>query len=357
MENPYTILPEKAFWRTAVADKNMLEIDELWNPKYPISEESRIATFGSCFAQHFGEALRARRFNWMNGEPAMTGLSNENIRHFNYNQFSCRTANIYTTSLLKQWLGWALLQNTQPTEYWEVDGRCFDPFRPRIEPNGFESVEEMRRSRQVTVDALAEVVRRADVFVFTLGLTESWVSAVDGYEYPMCPGTAAGEYDENKHKFVAQGYETIIGNLRQSVDMLRNANPEIKILLTVSPVPLTATNTGNHVLVATSASKAILRAVTDAMVSEFDYIDYFPSYEIISSPVYKGVFFKKNLRQVEKRGVDHVMQNFFLGLGLGEVKPVEKTAPNKEDIVAEKIADIACEEEILGAFAGADKKQ
>jgi hypothetical protein len=56
----------------------------------------------------------------------------------------------------------------------------------------------------LTAQHLARVVqafREADVFVFTLGLTEAWVSALDGAVFPACPGTLAGEYDPARHGF------------------------------------------------------------------------------------------------------------------------------------------------------------
>ncbi len=51
--NPYKSLDEKAFWRTAVANKNMFNITDLWQPKFSIFPNNKIATFGSCFAKLF----------------------------------------------------------------------------------------------------------------------------------------------------------------------------------------------------------------------------------------------------------------------------------------------------------------
>jgi len=268
--NPYNDLPHKAFWRSAVADVSMFDIRGLWTPKFAITPEMGTATFGSCFAQHFGHALRDRSFNWIDGEPAPSELSPENCKKFGFGQFSGRTGNIYTTSLLRQWLEFASRTKDQPDEYWEKDGRIFDPFRPNIEPGGFDSVEEMRKMRDITISALNRTLRRTDLFVFTLGLTESWVNREGGYEYPMCPGTVAGDFEAKNHIFAQQDYELIRENLLKSIEILRQRNADIKVLLTVPPVPLTATNSGDHVLVATSLSKSILRTVAGAVAAEFD---------------------------------------------------------------------------------------
>jgi len=311
-----------------------------------------VATFGSCFAQHFGHALRDRGFNWMDYERAPKDLSVENAKKFNFSVFSCRTGNIYTTSLLFQWMKWAMLIEKPPEEYWEKNGRIFDPFRPNIEPNGFESVEEMRATRALTLSALKLVFRRVEVFVFTLGLTESWMNGDLGYEYPMCPGTVAGDFDENKHVFANQNYEAVSQSLRETLNLLKQINPKVKVLLTVSPVPLTATNSGQHVLTATSYSKSVLRAAAGAASEEFEFVDYFPSYEIINAPVYRGSFFEPNQRQVNPAGVAFVMENFFYDLGIeggvAQVDLPEVVVRNTEERDAKSKA--VCEEELLAAF-------
>lgn len=354
MDNPYLDLPAKAFWRTAVADRDMMEISGLWAPKFPIQKNTRIATFGSCFAQHFGRSLRAKGFGWFDAEPAPRYLESSNKKRFNYEVFSARTGNVYTTSQLKQWAAWAVGLITPPNEVWEKNGRFYDPFRPRIEPNGFETVREMERARDVTIEAMNLCARRANVFVFTMGLTEAWFNRADGYEYPMCPGTAGGEFDDKKHVFERQSYDTVLTNLREAIALLRGLNQNLNFLLTVSPVPLTATNSGAHVLAATSASKAILRAVAETVSQENAFVDYFPSYEIINAPVFKGAFFEKNLRSVSQIGVDFVMKSFFDSL---ENAP---EASSESEIVhvgaTDKMDDLLCDEELLNAYAPGPKK-
>ncbi len=337
-----------------MADVSLFDIRGLWTPKFAITPDMGTATFGSCFAQHFGHALRDRGCKWIDGEPAPTDLTAENRKKFGFGQFSGRTGNIYTTSLLRQWLDWAKRDQVQPDEYWEKDGRIYDPFRPNIEPDGFASVEEMRKMRDITVSSLNRTLRRTDLFVFTLGLTESWMNKDGGYEYPMCPGTVAGEFDAEKHIFVPQYYDFIMENLLKSIENLRQRNENIKVLLTVSPVPLTATNSGEHVLVATSLSKSILRTVAGAVAANFDYVDYFPSYEIINSPVFKGTFFEPNLRSVNPAGVKLVMENFFHDLGLPDLAMAAPASPSKASQDPEE--DLACEEALLAAFEPDDSE-
>jgi hypothetical protein len=141
--------------------------------------------------------------------------------------------------------------------------------------------------------------------------------------------------------------------------MIREARPEgPSFLLTVSPVPLTATNSGNHVLVATMESKSILRAVAGKVAREIENSSYFPSYEIINAPPYRASFFEPNMRSVTLHGVDQVMKTFFSGLSKEfHVTPPVNSERGKHRLPPEAFQsqlDIKCEEELLAAFG--DKK-
>src|ERR1700741_3155710 len=107
MNHPYHDLPWTAFWRKAVADQRPATISRLWDPKYPINKPDRIATFGSCFAQHISRALVAQNYNWFDAEAPDPEQRFEVSRDRGYGIFSARTGNIYTAAALRQWVEWA----------------------------------------------------------------------------------------------------------------------------------------------------------------------------------------------------------------------------------------------------------
>ena len=331
----------------------MLDITDLWSAPFPIGPRTSIATYGSCFAQYFSRALVARGFSWLNAEPAPDGIGEEAAHRFNYGVFSARTGNIYTTSLLRQWVEWALEVSVPPDLHWERDGRFYDPFRPAIEPEGFGSVEEMLASRRSCIAAFRASITECNLLVFTLGLTESWWDSEGGFEYPMCPGTHAGTFDPKAHVFRNQDYAFVEWNLVRALTLIRRARKRgPQVLLTVSPVPLTATNSGNHVLVATMESKSVLRAVAGQVARDLRTVSYFPSYEIINSPVFRGAFFEPNQRGVNHHGVEKVMQTFFAGLR-GQTAPLVRApgrARRRLEAPGGENDDLQCEEQILQTF-------
>lgn len=365
--HPYEQLDPKFFWSTAVAQRSMFDIDQLWDPKFPIRASDKVITFGSCFAQHIGRALRDRGYTWHIAEQAPPGLNSEHAQQFNYGLFSARTGNIYTVSQLKQWIEWSTGAAAMPDEVWTGGERFYDPFRPTIEPDGFASEGELRNARSLTLEAFRSGLLDADVLVFTLGLTESWIHTGRSYEYPLCPGTVRGSFDPEAHQFVNQEFPFIRKTLCEALQKAREVNPKLRVLLTVSPVPLTATMSGQHVLVATMESKSTLRAVAASVQRELPFVDYFPSYEIINATPFRGTFFEPNLRSVNPAGVAHVMSCFFgalqakfgdqiarasmrntakarkAGAKSGAKASVRDRRRTKEDAV--------CEEELLNAFA------
>jgi hypothetical protein len=77
----------------------------------------------------------------------------------------------------------------------------------------------------------------ADIFVFTLGLTETWVSRASGDAFPVAPGVAGGDYDPAACAFVNLDVGEVIADMAAFLAGFRAINPAVRVVLTVSPVP------------------------------------------------------------------------------------------------------------------------
>ena len=84
MPNPYSNLPRRSFWRTAVSEKTTFNLEALYARKFDISREARIGAAGSCFAQHVSANMRRRGFNIIDTEPAPDFLSADEARELGY---------------------------------------------------------------------------------------------------------------------------------------------------------------------------------------------------------------------------------------------------------------------------------
>jgi hypothetical protein len=160
--------------------------------------------------------------------------------------------------------------------------------------------------------AVRHLVETTDVFIFTLGLTECWVSKRDGTVYPTCPGCgSAGEFDDAKYAFHNLSVAETTGYLAEAINLMSAANPRLQIILTVSPVPLVATMEQRHVLQATTYSKSVLRVAAEEMVRRYDNVHYFASYEIITTAKNAGAYFADDARSIRSEGVARAMNVFF----------------------------------------------
>lgn len=359
--DPYSSLPASAYWRSAVAETGAAP-DTTWcSPKWRITRKDRIATAGSCFAQHIGRRLRAAGYGVIDAEPAPALLPSERHIDHGYGIYSARYGNIYTARQMRQLAEEAFGLRPVSQGVWDMRGRFVDVLRPTIDPEGHLTPQAVIAHRQHHLERVRALLLEADILVFTLGLTETWEYSPTGRVLPVCPGTVAGSFDPALYSFRNLTFQEVWDDmvaLRSILHAQRGAAPT-RILLTVSPVPLTATASGQHVMQATVYSKSVLRAVAGQMAGMFEDVDYFPSYEIVSNPWAEGTRYARNMRSVLDSSVELVMETFMAVHARPRTMSAE-AFPERAEIApapSEEEADLAmavkCDEELLEAFGPA----
>jgi hypothetical protein len=110
-----------------------------------------------------------------------------------------------------------------------------------------------------------------------------------------------------------------------------------------------------HILTSTTASKSILRAVADDICKSYPFVEYFPSYEIITGNYNRGSYFANDLRSVVDAGVAHVMRLFMKECVADDTvkatvsikKPENTSIVDKIRDEAAKLSEVICDEELL----------
>lgn len=348
MSSAYENLPRSAFWRTGVVEAATDRLEGIYSPKFLLDSSAAIATAGSCFAQHIGRALRETGMNVLDLEPPPPGLSGENAARYGYGLYSARYGNIYSVRQLRQLLEDALSDKVREEDFWFAGARVHDGLRPNVDPDGLDSVEEAIFLRRYHLAQVRRLVALSDVFVFTAGLTETWMNRLTGTAYPIAPQVIASPSQEVEIEFHNMRFAEILADLEAVRSLLQEVRPGIQMLVTVSPVPLTATASGKHVLEATNSSKATLRAALGEFAERNEDVDYVPSYEIVTNPAARGNLFAPNLRSVTQAGVAIVIGQFLLAHGL--TKSTAPRAPFVANEFEEKVDGVVCEEALLEAF-------
>jgi hypothetical protein len=226
-----------------------------WLPEAPlIGPETRIAAFGSCFAQHISEWLAQRNFAVLTRKDGDYGGT-----------YVVRFGEGMVNSFaLRQQFEWAFESRRLEGELWHgYDARAF----------GYD--EDVRAATRAIFD-------RTDLFIITLGLSEVWYDAITGGVFWRA--VPRDKYDPTRHKFRVSSVDENRDNIRAIYQLIRRYRPEAKVLFTLSPIPLVATFRPIPSITANSVSKAILRAALDEVLREVQHEGqafYWPSYEII----------------------------------------------------------------------------
>ncbi len=339
--NPYRGLPDYAFWRRSVSAVAPDEVDPVITVPFTISPSDAVVTAGSCFAQYIAKTLVDQGFNYLVTEP---GPVSGGAVAENYGVFPARFGNIYNTRQLLQLFERAYGQFVPGDQVWQrPDGLFIDPFRPQIQSVGFSTEEAVEADRAVHLAAVRKMFEACQVFIFTLGLTETWLNRRDGAAVPVAPGVVGGPVSDTEYRFQNLSVLEMTRDLVTFIDRLRQVNPAARLILTVSPVPLIATYEKRHVLVSTIYSKSALRVVAEIVVEQSAGVAYFPAYEIVTGHHAGYRYFEDNLRDVKPEGVGRVMALFshhFLSTDGGSVDENDMS-----DLVA--LQEIVCEEEAL----------
>jgi len=311
-----------------------------------LRRSDRIVSAGSCFAANIVPSLERAGFTYLRTETTHPAFSELPEERFGYSRYSAAYGNVYTTRQLLQLLKRAMGTFSPAEDRWLTPSAIVDPFRPGLRY----PAHSQREFDLLTAQHLSktrQAFEQASVFIFTLGLTEAWISRLDGAVFPACPGTVAGSFDPERHEFRNFDAAEIAADLRNFVGLLRSINAGARIILTVSPVPLVATATSDHVVTANAYSKSALRVAAAELASHEPDVVYFPAYEIVTGPQAPNGFFDADRRSVSAAGIKSVVRVLLdhseTGCDPKSTAPPEATASRLSRLVSEG----ECEEAAL----------
>lgn len=284
-------------------------------PKFRIDPSWPIFTMGSCFARGVENVLISR------GMPLLLNGHGVPAEHFeSWNEETGRgggaargelsrgALNKYSVRSMAHELKRVLRGESYPDEglIELAPEQWFDPHASGLRLLGRdEAFANRKRLTQATA-----TIKDARICFFTLGLTETWLDAQTGLAMNTHPGPAWLQRLPERFRFVDYGYDATLADMLDIIGLIReHCHPEMRFIVTVSPVPLGATFKDADVIVANSASKSVLRAVAEELFRRFDFVDYFPSYEIVlNSP--RAIAFEEDQLHIARDMVAHVMTTF-----------------------------------------------
>ncbi|MFT2008975.1 GSCFA domain-containing protein [Pontibacter sp. 13R65] len=163
-------------------------------------------------------------------------------------------------------------------------------------PSKTELLQTITRQIQQTKEQL----QKASLLIMTWGTAVSYRLASTGTVVANCHKLPSKQFSR-----VLLTCQEITTAFAQMYTRLQQLNPDLQVLLTVSPV--------RHVketLEINSVSKAILRVATHQVAEEHEQVHYFPAYEIMMDDLRDYRFYKSDMLHPTELAEDYIWQKF-----------------------------------------------
>lgn len=161
-----------------------------------------------------------------------------------------------------------------------------------------------------------------DTAVFTLGTNHVYVERATGEIVDNCQKRPQREFEERKLTV-----EECADALREAITLLRQANPKVNVIITVSPIRYA--KYGYH---GSQLSKAVLLLAADKVIKEEgERVYYFPAYEIVNDELRDYRFYKADMLHPNEQAVEYIWEQLVATCFSAEAKQfLEEWRPIKE---------------------------
>lgn len=242
-------------------------------PSFSLEPGEKIFTIGSCFARNVERELGARGFvlpaiDAIQADPDFVAAGTEILNNYG-------APSIYNE------IRWALEQDYRPEEcFYPMGDKWVDMhLRNQLRPKDLETVQ----NRRAAITTAYRQIPECRVVVITLGLSEVWYDKEAGVYLNAPPRRTMLRATPDRFVLHILSYEETHDFMHKAMQLIeKHGRDDVRVVMTVSPVPLTATYRDMDVMEANCYSKSVLRAVAEQIRSEFDFVDYYPSYESIT---------------------------------------------------------------------------
>ena len=215
----------------------------------------------------------------------------------------------------------------EPCERILFVGSCFaDNIGKRFEEEKFRAMVNPFGVMYNPVSVLHTVKKVAnhtfDTAVFTLGTNHVYVERTTGEIVDNCQKRPQREFEERELTV-----EECADALREAITLLRQANPKVNIIITVSPIRYA--KYGYH---GSQLSKAVLLLAADKVIKEEgERVYYFPAYEIVNDELRDYRFYKADMLHPNEQAVEYIWEQLVATCFSAEAKQfLEEWRPIKE---------------------------
>jgi hypothetical protein len=238
---------------------------------FSLTPETRVFALGACFARRLEAALLDAGIRVTSVAPESSTMEiRTTLRHGLLNQDS--------PNAILQELEWASGKAFPIGALLPFGDEWVDPFLRDRAPTGNQAAVMARRN---AIGAFTARAFKAEVVLIALGHTEVWYDGRTKQALNGPPHPRVYEADRDRFGIRRIDYEEVFATLRSICQLLKRRNARQRIVLTVSPVPMERTFSGEDIIVANMTAKTTLHAAATAIANTFNDVDYFPCFEAV----------------------------------------------------------------------------
>ena len=219
--------------------KNFIAIN-LANEEKFIGNKTNFFTMGSCFARSISSGLNSKGYT---------------SRHLEISEY------VNTTYANRAFIDWLI----DPDAKSQVNSRFRELIPAEWDPN-----------------MTLKIINESDVFILTLGVAPAFFDKSSGAFILPRPSALNSRALAEKYIFRTTSVTENVSNVLYLLKFIRSLSPSIKIVVTVSPIPIIASFEFESCVQADCLSKSIMRVVAHEVTnnSGIENIFYWPSFEI-----------------------------------------------------------------------------
>ncbi len=243
--------------------------------KHKLSYEHKSMFMGSCFAENIGEKMQEHKFN-----------CSINPHGVLYNPLSIVQAlkrYLNNTSISEQDLFYA----NEQWNSWEHHSRFSNPDKNKCIAN----IDQQ-------INSAHHLLKEAKWLFITFGSAFIYKQKETGTFVGNCHKMPSARFEK-----VLLSAEEIVNEYKELITQLKQFNPELNIVLTVSPVRYIRDG-----IVENNRSKAHLISAVHELVDAFEQVLYFPAYEIVIDELRDHRFYKEDLVHPNETAINYVYE-------------------------------------------------
>ena len=243
----------------------------------PIGYQDKIMAFGSCFTENIGNRLSALKYD------------------IDINPFGIQYNPASIAQGLNHIISGKAIELSALFEY-------NDSWHSFLHHSDFSDLSPERALHKMNnrLEKAANSIRKTNFLILTLGTAWIFKLKENSLVVNNCHKLPSDKFDRKR-----LSVEETIAELKKPLEILCSANPDLQIILSISPIRHLKDGLHENQL-----SKATLLLAAEELCSTFKNMYYFPAYEMLMDDLRDYRFYATDMSHPSNQAIDYIWEKF-----------------------------------------------